>query len=344
MPRLSRSAIVGISLLCCASIVSTIALAAPPTVPVTIKNFPRAESDMYFAKSVTEGGLGKLAHIRQPVPIDKQTVIRMNRDTLYSSGVFDLDAGPVTVVLPDTGKRFMSLMMVNEDHYTLPVVYAPGSYTFTKAQVGTRYVMAAVRTLANANDPADIKAANAAQDEIVTRQAKVGEFKIPAWDSVSRDEVRSALLVLAAHSGSDDGERFGLRNEVDPVTHLLGTAAGWGGNPNAAAVYDFGVPNPNDGKSILKLTVRDVPVDAFWSISIYNEKGFFEKNELNSYSLNSLTAKLNADGSVTVQFGGCTAQISNCLVTPAGWNYVVRMYKPRKAILDHTWKFPAPAP
>ena len=74
----------------------------------------------------------------------------MNRDTLYSYGVFDLDAGPVTITLPDTGKRFMSLLTINGDHYNLPVVYAPGSFTFSREQVGTRYMMVAVRTLANA--------------------------------------------------------------------------------------------------------------------------------------------------------------------------------------------------
>jgi para-nitrobenzyl esterase len=327
----------------CAAMVGVRAPAAEPAVPVTVDNFKRAETDMYFAKNVSEGAFGKMAHLRVPTEIDKQTVIRMNRDTLYSSGVFDLDAGPVTIELPDAGKRFMSLMAVDEDHYTQPVVYAPGSYTFTKAQLGTRYFLAAVRTLVDASDPRDIKAANAAQDKIVVRQAKAGEFKIPNWDPKSRDEIRSALLVLAARSGNTNVERFGLRNEVDPIAHLLATAAGWGGNPSAAAVYDFGVPSPNDGRTMLKLTVRDVPVDAFWSISVYNAKGFFEKNELNSYSLNSLTAKPNADGSFTVQFGGCTAKSANCLVTPAGWNYVVRLYKPRKPILDGTWKFPVPA-
>jgi hypothetical protein len=149
--------------------------------------------------------------------------------------------------------------------------------------------------------------------------------------------------VLSAHSGTSDEERFGLQSEVDPIAHLLGTAAGWGGNPNVAATYDFAAIKENDGKTVHKVTVRDVPVDAFWSISVYNAKGFFEKNALDSYSLNNLTAKPNADGSITVQFGGCTAKTPNCLETPANWNYLVRLYRPRKAILDGTWKFPVPA-
>jgi len=87
-----------------------------------------------------------------------------------------------------------------------------------------------------------------------------------------------------------------------------------------------------------------VPVDGFWSISVYNERGFFEKNKLDSYSLNNLTAKPNDDGSFTIQFGGCTAKSQNCLATPRGWNYVVRMYRPRKPVLDGTWQFPEPQP
>jgi hypothetical protein len=318
--------------------------AAAPPVPVTVQNFTRAESDMYFAKAVAAGAFGTLQHHRAPVATDKQDVIRMNRDTLYSQGVFDLDAGPVTVTLPDTGKRFMSLMAINEDHYTQPVVYAPGTYTYTRHQLGTRYVFLAVRTLANPTDAADIRAANAVQDRIRVRQPATGRFEIPNWDAAARDELRQAVLFLAMNSGVSMAERFGARSQVDPIQHLLFTAAGWGGNPREAAVYVSVVPKPNDGKTVQRLTVRDVPVDGFWSISVYNARGFFEKNALDSYSLNNLTAKPNPDGSITVQFGGCHAPSANCLVTPAGWNYVVRMYRPRRAILDGHWHFPAATP
>jgi hypothetical protein len=50
------------------------------------------------------------------------------------------------------------------------------------------------------------------------------------------------------------------------------------------------------------------------------------------------------DGSYTLQFGGCTAKSVNCLVTPAGWSYVVRLYRPRAPILDGSWQFPSPRP
>jgi hypothetical protein len=87
-----------------------------------------------------------------------------------------------------------------------------------------------------------------------------------------------------------------------------------------------------------------VPVDGFWSISLYNAKGFFQKNVFDAYSLNNLTAKANQDGSVTVQFGGCQKNTANCLPIVSGWNYTVRLYRPRKEIIDGSWKFPEAQP
>ena len=103
-------------------------------VPVTVENFIRAETDMYFgAVALKEGGFGKFEHHRELSPIDNQTIIRMNRDTLYSAAVFDLDAGPVTITLPDAGKRFMSMQLISEDQYSPPAVYGAGKHTVTQA-------------------------------------------------------------------------------------------------------------------------------------------------------------------------------------------------------------------
>lgn len=313
-------------------------------VPVTIDNFARAESDLYFSGIVKESGaLGRFSHRREPATIDNQTVIRLNRDTLYSSAVFDLDAGPVTIVLPDPGKRFMSLQIINQDHYAPMVVYGKGSTTLTRKKVGTRYVAAAVRTLVDPADRKDLEQVHKLQDAIKVRQKGTGKFEVPRWDPASQKKVRDALLVLAS---TTDGftKAFGTKKEVDPVRHLLGTAAGWGGNPDKDAVYVGMNPAKNDGTTVYKVTVKEVPVDAFWSISVYNAKGYFEKNALDSYTVNSITGKKGADGSVAVQFGGCDGKIPNCIPIVKGWNYTVRLYRPRAEVLSGKWKFPEAKP
>ncbi|WP_425607788.1 DUF1214 domain-containing protein [Pinibacter soli] len=79
-------------------------------------------------------------------------------------------------------------------------------------------------------------------------------------------------------------------------------------------------------------------------MSVYNKEGYFQKNDLNSYSLNNLTAKKDTDGSITIQFGGCDRKMPNCIPIVPGWNYCVRLYRPRKTILDGSWKFPEAEP
>lgn len=309
---------------------------------VTVHNFVRAETDMYFAKSVADGAFGRLQHNRAPVAIDAQTVVRSNRDTLYSMGVFDLAAGPVTIELPDVGRRFMSMQVLSQDHYTLEVVYGPAKRVYDQAQAGTRYLFLIVRTLADPNDPADVEAANAAQDAIVLSQPASGTFEVPTWDPVSQGKIRDALAVLGASGGL--ARAFGTPEEVDPIDRLIGAAIGWGGNPPEAASYDSIEPARNDGETVHVLTVKDVPVDGFWSLSVYNAKGFFEQGAQGGCSLNNLTAKPEADGSFRVQFGGCGPDVANCLAIMPGWNYTIRLYRPRKAILDGSWTFPIAQP
>ncbi|MDH4006695.1 MAG: DUF1214 domain-containing protein [Desulfuromonadales bacterium] len=351
---MNRNLLIGLTLVTLlASLVST-AVAKPAhteqsvaslghteTIPVTWKNFVRAESDLMFKSYVKMGAFGKFLHIPKPTPIDQQKVVRMNRDTIYSLGVFDLTT-PVTITKPDTGKRFQSMQVVNEDQYTPMVVYKPGKYTLTKDKMGTRYVFVVVRTLVDSEDTEDIKKVNAIQQQTTVEQKSVGTFEMPDWDKDSQDKVRAALKVLSATMENYDGA-FGSKDEVDPTKFLFASATGWGGNPQKDAMYAGVTPEKNDGKTAYTLKVKDVPVDGFWSISLYNGEGYFQKNQYNAYSVNSITGKKNKDGSMIIHFGGDSKQ-PNFLPIMKGWNYLVRLYQPSKKIMDGSWTFPKPMP
>lgn len=318
---------------------------AEDVVPVTPDNFARAESTLYFGAIVKEAGLGRLHHNRTPEPVTRQTVIRMNRDTLYSSAVLDLDAGPATVTIPEANGRFVSLQIINADHYTPAVHYGAGRYTLTKEAVGTRYVVAAIRTLVNAEDPQDLRAVHALQDQMqIAQPGGPGRFEMPSYDPASHKKVRDALLVLAS-TLPDTSRMFGRREDVDPVRFLVGAAMGWGGNPERDALYLNRFPRRNDGRTVHRLQVGEVPVDGFWSISVYNAKGYFEPNSRNLYSVNSLTARRGQDGRAVIQFGRCDdPAVINCLPITEGWNYMVRLYRPRDEVLAGRWTFPEAAP
>jgi hypothetical protein len=56
------------------------------------------------------------------------------------------------VTLPDAHGRFISLMPVDEDHYTAYCLYAPGTFRFTRNAFDTRYVALLVRTFTDPNE------------------------------------------------------------------------------------------------------------------------------------------------------------------------------------------------
>jgi hypothetical protein len=314
------------------------------TVPVTVDNFNRAETDLVMGSIVKDGGFGTYVHHRELYPVDAP-IVRPNRDTLYSFSIFDLDAGPVTITLPNTGQRFMSLQVIDGEQYTPEVHYGAGRYTFTREKIGTRYVQLGVRILVDPNDPEDLKKVHALQDAITVEQpGGPGRFEVTNWDQASQKKVRDALLVLGT-TLPDTKRMFGPRDQVDSVRHLIGTAMAYGGNPEKDALYLNITPSKNNGATNYVLDVpANVPVDAFWSVIVYNDKGYLERNPYNAYSLNSITAKKSADGSIIIQFGGCDGKIPNCLPTMNGWNYMVRLYRPRDEILNGTWKFPEARP
>jgi hypothetical protein len=308
---------------------------------VSVDNFVRAETDrMFAALQADAGGVNVFRHNRAPTSIEGQTVIRMNRDTLYSFAIVDISEG-ATVTVPDGGDRYLSVMVVNQDHYINRLFHDPGEYELTVAEFETRWVLVAVRVLVDPVDPADVAAVTAIQDQVELDAHSSKAFEMPDYESSSFDATREAVLELAKHAGGL-GHAFGARDEVDPVRHLIATAAGWRGLPDREARYISVDPGGVAGN--YKLTVRDVPVDGFWSVSVYNADGFFERNGRDAYSINNITATPNDDGSITTHFGGCGDSRPNCLPITDGWNYIVRLYRPRPEVLDGSWTFPSIEP
>lgn len=302
-------------------------------------NFARAETDTYFDALLDGVPLNSWHHRREPTAIDAQDVIRMNRDTLYSSAVVDVSQG-ATVTLPETGGRYQTVMVVDEDHYIDVVLDRPGTHELSRDRLGSDWVAVAARTLVDPESPDDVAAVHALQDGLRIDAAAARPFTHPEWDKESLAATRATLLELAKHLPVFDGA-FGSRTQTDPIKHLLGTAAGWGGLPNDQAHY-VGV-EPELPVGHYTLTFTDVPVRAFWSVSVYNRQGYFEPNELGRYSVNSVTAQRSDDGSVTINFGG-DPSLPNQIPVPEGWNYTVRLYQPEAAILDGTWQLPSVQP
>lgn len=89
------------------------------------------------------------------------------------------------------------------------------------------------------------------------------------------------------------------------------------------------------------------PVNAFWSITAYNDKGYLADNPINRYAIGSHFGRLNynIDGSLDIFVGNATPgknNAANWLPTPEGlFNLVLRMYWPSQSVLSGQWTPPA---
>lgn len=305
-------------------------------VKVNALNYVQAKTALHFNRVMEKsGGINQWTHIREPTPLNQQRVSRMNRDTLYSSVIVDISQG-ATVLLPDSAGRYMSAAVINEDHYINRIFHKPGEHKLTKQAFDSDFVMVTVRILVDANDPEDIRKVNQIQDELRISSRSAKPYPSSEYDSESLQDTTVLLSRLAG--GLTDAEHaYGRKEKVDAIKHLLVSAFGWGGLPETEAYYLNSVQNLPLGE--FSLTVEDVPVDGFWSISVYNSDGYFEENTDDAYSLNNLTAKKSSDGSFTIQLGGERKHV-NFLPVTEGWSYVVRMYRPHQVVLDGTWRFP----
>ena len=310
--------------------------------PVTKANYAVAETEVIFedyvrkiAKGTCGTGVGEFLHLSKAMDPADRTILRPNFDTLYSFAVLDLDS-PATVVLPETD-RYQILEVVDEEHW-IPVVSAKsGRYELTKEAIGSRYVFAFVRTQVNMQDPADLQAAAAVQKQIGLEQANKGEFV-----SKHRYDMQEILDLRADYNSRRESEgvtsenAFGKRGEISDELRNFGVAVGWCGLPKQGAVYPF--PKIVDSIEPHTLVMKDVPNDprAFWSVTVYDAKGFSTGEK---YNVNSAFAKANDKGEYVIHLGGDKNQ-DNYLDIYPGWNVAIRVYSPTESYFDGSWTPP----
>jgi hypothetical protein len=88
------------------------------------------------------------------------------------------------------------------------------------------------------------------------------------------------------------------------------------------------------------------PVNAFWSVTMYNDKQFFVANPIDRYAIGDRDKlKYNADGSLDLYLQHDSPgkdRVSNWLPADAGsFNVMMRMYWPKEAVLSGAWGPPA---
>ncbi len=249
---------------------------------VTVDNYVHAETSAHFERMALGSGLNRFGHGRHPTPLNHQNVARMNRDTIYSSALVDISQG-ATVTLPDSGNRYLSVAVINEENYTTAIFHEAGTYELTMEEHDTPFVALVARVLVDETDPVDLAAANTLQDQLSARAESASTYHRPDYDPISLRTTHELLQALGA--GLPDASYCnGKKDAVRETRHLLASAFGWGGLPTYEVVYEASTAARPTAD--YELTVGNVPVGGFWSISIYNKDGYFQENEFSSYSTN----------------------------------------------------------
>jgi hypothetical protein len=300
-------------------------------IAVTMDNYEDAESDLAFYNVTKLVGMNTFFHFPTGAfDLDNQTVVRMNRDTYYSAAVIDTTQG-ATLTIPETNGRYLSVMVVQNDHYIDQVFLEPGTHEITS---DTDFAMVAMRIRANQNDPDDADAIAALRAGVKLEVGGNASHVRPNYDMEQLVALRDELTVEGTKLGTLMGMQ-GAHGTIERMMHLYGTAIGWGLLPDAQAQYLGSAKFSNDGCYMASYDAPPFKEPGFFSITIYDADGWIydENGILNEFNMN-----LNDDGSFDAYFGEC-GDVDNNLPTVDGWNYILRIYEPK---LDELQDFRLP--
>lgn len=305
---------------------------------VTPETYIRAETDFAFADFQNNAGgrINQFFLITQPTPLDAQSVVRMNRDTLYGGAVVDTEGGATVTIPAFPDDRYFSVLVIDNDHYSPVVIYEPGTHTIPG---DTKYVTLIQRIqLMDPKDPKDVALVNDLQQKITIQAASADPFPEPQWDRDSMLTLRAEYEKAFQQFSQYEPDWMGPRGKVNEATRHLAAAGAWGLFPEKDAVY-INYTGPSDPGKCYRATYSVPDNRAFWSITVYGDDGFMKSDQ---NIVNDRNVTLNPDGTFTVYFGSeerCGKPANRVDITE-GWNFLMRVYRPGDTVLKREYTLP----
>ena len=228
-------------------------------------------------------------------------------------------------------------MVVNQDHYINGIFHEPGQHAVTVEQFDTPWACIAARILVDPADADDVAAVNKLQDQLAIDATSAKPLAMTGYDTASLDETRNLLLGLAKGLKAFD-HSFGAKSDVNPVRHLIATAAGWGGLPDPGSLLHRRRTEAADrrvradgarctgGRVLVNLGLqrrRVLRTERPQRLQHQQHHGDPERRRLRHRPLWWRARPASHDPDLD------------------GWNYLVRLYRPRAEILDGSWRFPS---
>lgn len=287
---------------------------------VTEENFPQAYTNLRFGAIIERAG-GLNTFLKMPVPSSdpaEQFVVRMNRDTAYSTSVFDLSSRAVHVTIPETD-QYVTTQIIDENHETQRMIYGPGRFLLTAK---TDFAFVIVRTL----DP-DLR------DDIVVEAPEPAPFTVKDWDKASFQEIEEKGNKDFSE-GYHQASAFGnVESGQTTYMNYVGAAGGWGGAMVLDNIYQT---SPYfDAEGCYETTFVDPEATYFWSATVYNGDGYMFNDVANISS--EMDPEQNPDGTYTLRFG-CEGEPNNIPTadgnTTGRFNVLMRHYGPSQMVSD----------
>ncbi len=332
------------SLLVASAMLSTLSACSTnqSAIPVTTDNYVEADVDVSFANIYKSVGANKFRHDRNLIALDQQPAVTMNRDTVYSIGIFYVPKGTVITLPKSKDDRYQSAMILQSDHYIDQVFYGAGDHEIKSV---TEFASIVVRTQVDAFDPEDIKYVNRLQDQIKVTYpegTKVKEYQPRNWDMKELEAIRAEYQVKAAELPNFN-ETSGAHGTIDPEKQKMGVAVALGLLPPKDAMYlyrDYGL-----AKDICYTATYEEPGFnnlGFFSFTMYGADKYLHEGVSN---LNDRTIQRNNDGTFTLYFGSkdTCGDVPNLLDTPSdNWYLGMRVYRAKDDVLDGSYQLPKP--
>ena len=300
---------------------------------VTESTYPTDETSRQILKNQELAGVNNIFHKRELVPTDNQPIVRLNRDTYYSFVTVDVSEG-ATITMPEIPEgKYMSVQPVTEDHRIQAMNYGPGTFELS-THTGTHlYIILRLDATFTGAEVKEI------QDKMFVTAKSDTKFSAVPVTEKSFTEVENGLKRKVPAIVKRDGVHAIKGMFTDPrddsqklfteEKYQVGAALGWGGAQVIDNVYETSGNYSTDG--CYQVTFEDPEDKAFWSITVYDKKGFMF-NDLANFSSN--TAAVNQDGTYTISFG-CGNDAPNNLETenPTGvFNLGIRHYQPTEKV------------
>ncbi len=214
-----------------------------------------------------------------------------------------------------------------------------------------------------ANPPA---AADAAMVEAIKKLGIVPgmPFSVTALEPSTAHAVQegattalAGIVAMAKRGGSDGDGKWTVHRDLGNYGTAYGKRAlvawvGLGANLPADALYPStrvdaaGKPLNGANRYVLHFNKGQMPPsEAFWSLTLYNDKQAFVANPLNRYAIGDRDRlRYNRNGSLDIYIQNARPagkRVANWLPAPPdAFNLMMRVYWPRQAMLDGTWSAP----